>query len=301
MALQRAQKELETQGRDALRRAEERSKKFGEESERMSAIAREARTLAEQQVEDASEIGSIARQAYETSNEAYNMAREALEQQHQTGNQIRVLEAQVTEIGQKLITVNSLATQTLRDSTDAYNQALRIYQQAYSLEVPEVDHETLEDQAVKVTRDARRNQEDAQRLMAENEVKDKLVLGHEQKCLQHCCTHTGPSPRNSERESRASGPSFEGPSTAAASRLAACRHGRVQGEGQGGRRDGQQRAQGRRDHPRDLERSRRVVPGTHETGSHSTFCSPPQVSRTASQRTRRLPALPWSRLPLFKR
>ena len=46
--LQNAQKLLENDGREALRKAEERSKKFGEESEKMSAIAREARTLAEQ-------------------------------------------------------------------------------------------------------------------------------------------------------------------------------------------------------------------------------------------------------------
>ena len=47
-SLKTAQKMLENQGREALRKAEERSKKFGEESEKMSAIAREARTLAEQ-------------------------------------------------------------------------------------------------------------------------------------------------------------------------------------------------------------------------------------------------------------
>ena len=39
---------LDNQGRDALRKAQERSRKFGEESEKMSNIAREARTLAEQ-------------------------------------------------------------------------------------------------------------------------------------------------------------------------------------------------------------------------------------------------------------
>ena len=72
-------------------------------------------------------------------------------------------------MGKKLMTVQSLATQTLRDSTDAYNQALNILQQAKSLEVPEVDHATLEDQAVKVERDARRIQEEAQRLISENE------------------------------------------------------------------------------------------------------------------------------------
>ena len=57
------------------------------------------------------------------------MARQALEQQHYTANQIRVLEVQVSDMGEKLRTVQSLAGQTLRDSTDAYNQALNIYQQ----------------------------------------------------------------------------------------------------------------------------------------------------------------------------
>ena len=80
-------------------------------------------------MEDASEIASIAQQAYEISSDAYEMARQALEQQHYTANQIRVLEVQVTDMGEKLRTVQSLAGQTLRDSTEAYNQALNIYQQ----------------------------------------------------------------------------------------------------------------------------------------------------------------------------
>lgn len=45
--LKLAQRQLDIQGREALRRAQERSKKFGEESEKMTAIAREARTLAD--------------------------------------------------------------------------------------------------------------------------------------------------------------------------------------------------------------------------------------------------------------
>ena len=49
-SLKTAKRILEDEGRDALRLAEERSKKFGAESERMSAIAREARRLAEQWV-----------------------------------------------------------------------------------------------------------------------------------------------------------------------------------------------------------------------------------------------------------
>ena len=80
---------METQGREALRRAEERSKKFGDQSAQMSEIAREARTLAEQQVEDASEISSIAKQAYDISSEAYEMARAAMEQQQHTAQKVQ--------------------------------------------------------------------------------------------------------------------------------------------------------------------------------------------------------------------
>ena len=57
----------------------------------MSEIAREARTLAEQQVEDASEISSIAKQAYDISSEAYNMARDAMEQQHFTAQKVYLI------------------------------------------------------------------------------------------------------------------------------------------------------------------------------------------------------------------
>ena len=55
----------------------------------MSEIAREARTLAEQQVEDASEISSIAKQAYDISSEAYEMARAAMEQQQHTAQKVQ--------------------------------------------------------------------------------------------------------------------------------------------------------------------------------------------------------------------
>lgn len=167
-SLKNAERLLENQGREALRKAQERSKKFGEESEKMSAIAREARTLAEQQVEDASEIASIAEQAYKTSSDAYDMAYAAMQEQHDTENQIRVLESQVQSMGEKLRTVQSLAGQTHRDASEAYNTAINIYQQASSLEVPSVENEKFEDQANKVQREARRIREDAQRLIESN-------------------------------------------------------------------------------------------------------------------------------------
>ena len=65
------------------------------------------------------------------------MTQEALEQQIATGNEIRVLQENVMKMGQKLTKVQSLASNTLAESTDAYNQALELYRAAISLEVPE--------------------------------------------------------------------------------------------------------------------------------------------------------------------
>ena len=51
----------------------------------------------------------------------------------------------------KLRQVQSLASQTLKDSTDSYNLALNIYQQAIAMQVPDVNNQDLEDKASKVS------------------------------------------------------------------------------------------------------------------------------------------------------
>jgi chromosome segregation ATPase len=111
----------------------------------------------------------MATQAYDTASTAYNMARDALEQQHKTANQITVLEVQVADMGERMRAVQSLSAQTLRDASDTYNAALTVYQQAYALEVPRVDHAHLEESAAKVGREARRIGDEARKLIAENE------------------------------------------------------------------------------------------------------------------------------------
>ena len=50
----------------------------------------------------------------------------------------------------KLRSVQALSTRTLEDSTDSYNRALNIYQQALAMQVPTVDSQELEDKARKV-------------------------------------------------------------------------------------------------------------------------------------------------------
>ena len=119
-------------------------------------------------MEDASEIESIAKQALDTATDAYNMAYAAMEQQPTTGNQITVLEQQVQKMGDNLRLVQSLASQTSRDATEAYNTAINIYQQAKIMEVPKINELNIEKQANKVQQEAKRIKEEAERLIQSN-------------------------------------------------------------------------------------------------------------------------------------
>ena len=127
-------------------------------------------TLFSRQVEEASEIESIAKQASQTANDAYEMAYAAMEQQPTTGNQINILADQVQKMGENLRTVQSLATQTLQDASEAYNAAINIYQQAKIMEVPKIDEANIDKQANRVQQEAARIREEAERLIQENSI-----------------------------------------------------------------------------------------------------------------------------------
>merc|ERR1712086_835808 len=91
-----------------------------------------------------------------------------MEEQTKTGSQIKVLEEQVKIMGNKLRTVQSLASQTSRDANDAYNTAINIYQQAKSIEVPSIDEENIEKQANRVQEEAIQIKQEANRLIDSN-------------------------------------------------------------------------------------------------------------------------------------
>ena len=93
----KAKNQMDVDGREALRKAEEIARQFGKGNEQMSELAGKARRLAEEQHESASEIESIAKQANKISNEAYSKARSALEEQVDTANTIQVLQARLRQ------------------------------------------------------------------------------------------------------------------------------------------------------------------------------------------------------------
>ena len=98
------------------------------------------------------------------------MAYAAMEQQPTTGNQINILADQVQKMGENLRTVQSLATQTLQDASEAYNAAIKIYQEAKIMEVPKIDEGNIDKQANRVQQEAERIREEAERLIQENSM-----------------------------------------------------------------------------------------------------------------------------------
>ena len=88
--LETAQSYLETEGTEALQRAVERSLKFGQQSERMSQTARDARLAAEALEDAAKAIEVTAQMALNMSTSAYNLARDAVDQQKNTSHEIGI-------------------------------------------------------------------------------------------------------------------------------------------------------------------------------------------------------------------
>ena len=88
--LKTTQRYLETEGAEALQRAIERSEKFGQQSERMSQTARDARVAVDALEEAASAIELTAQTALNTSTNAYNLARDAVDQQKNTSQEIGI-------------------------------------------------------------------------------------------------------------------------------------------------------------------------------------------------------------------
>merc|ERR1711971_1417394 len=84
---------------------------------------------------------------------------------------IEALKTQLNLMKDKLKTVQSLSTDTLNDASEAYEQALNIYQQVYSLDVPNVakDKKKLEEQATRIKTEAKRIKKDGERLIQENQ------------------------------------------------------------------------------------------------------------------------------------
>merc|ERR1719189_1805496 len=168
VTLGRAQQQLEVDAREALRVAQERARRFGEGSERMTGIAGRARELADQQARDADDMKKRAEAALEMASNANQLARDALDEQVKKAERISMLRTHLEQLEGKLSTVQSLSLATLNDATDAYNRALNIYQEAFNLDPSSGDTSRMLKEVDGMREKAGTVRSTADRLLAEN-------------------------------------------------------------------------------------------------------------------------------------
>ncbi|XP_013774278.1 laminin subunit gamma-1-like [Limulus polyphemus] len=174
-ALANARRYLETEGLDALEKAKERSDKFGQQSHRMSEIAREARHRADEHQEEAVVIERLAEEALNTSTEAYQLAKGMIDMQDETRDEIRRLRNQLDDTADLLQETKDIAQEAQDESNKAYDDALDIYTDASSVTIPDVDVPRMKDKAQYIIEEARKIRGNADGLIEDNqELMDKI-------------------------------------------------------------------------------------------------------------------------------
>ena len=170
--LKQSRSQLDEEGKEALRRAEEMARKMGAGNAKITDVAQRARKLAAEQSENASEVESIALQAKEESENAYKKAMSAMEEQTHNQNKIQQLKTRLKEMDEDLIQVQSDSVAILSSASDSYDEAMQNRLLALRLEVPEVADSgpgSIREKAEKISKDAQRIRDEAERLMQENE------------------------------------------------------------------------------------------------------------------------------------
>ncbi|KAL1415178.1 hypothetical protein MTO96_029694 [Rhipicephalus appendiculatus] len=163
--LMQAQKYLEDEAQNALKRALERSDRYGQQSEMMSQIARDARQLADRHESDAQEIANLAADALNTSLEARAIAEGALSTQDKTESEIYLLKNRMREIMDLMLRTKKMAEEAREEVRKAYDDALRVLSEATSVQMPVIDIEELSRRAQEIIDEAARIQKEADELL----------------------------------------------------------------------------------------------------------------------------------------
>uniref|UniRef100_A0A6A7FTH6 Laminin subunit gamma-1-like isoform X1 n=3 Tax=Hirondellea gigas TaxID=1518452 RepID=A0A6A7FTH6_9CRUS len=159
---------LEVQGNAALNTAMARSTEFGQQSARMSQLARNARQMADSQEEQASHIEEIAYDARNTSQEAFLLGRKAFDDQEDISSVIEDLMNKMAGLENRHNSTMSRARESLAKASVVYDEALFLSTTASSISLPNIDVPELKKKAENIEQRARRIKEELDALVQAN-------------------------------------------------------------------------------------------------------------------------------------
>lgn len=155
-ALTSARRFLETEGRNALEKAKQRSDKFGQQSVRMSEIARESRNLADKHEQEAKLVEDLSKEALNISDTAYRLAKDALETQEANRNEINKLRSQLDDTTDLLLRTKKMSDEAKKEAGKAHSDALTMYTDINAIVVPKLDSDKYKQDAIEIIEQAKR-------------------------------------------------------------------------------------------------------------------------------------------------
>ncbi|ODN05380.1 Laminin subunit gamma-1 [Orchesella cincta] len=168
-ALKAAQRFLDSDGKEALEKAQEKSEEHGQQRNLMSELARQARLLAEEHEEEAQKMEKIGAAAVNTSNEAYKVAWDSLGQQRNASAEAQALQHSIQEIENEVKSTRVRAENALEAAKAAYNNALDMFKDATSLSLPTIDLKSIKEQAQEAKKQAESLKQTVSSLLQERE------------------------------------------------------------------------------------------------------------------------------------
>ncbi|XP_012279283.1 laminin subunit gamma-1 [Orussus abietinus] len=173
--LTEAEDYLATDGATALVDARARAEQVGQQNLQMTAIAQEARVLADLNTNEAKKIHLLAEQARNTSLEAYNLAKKAISKYSNISDEIRDLENELEVLEDRFEEVKNLSSIAAAKSSAASQEALNIL--IVDLTLPSINIEELKSQVEEVNNEGLKIKEQAQLLLDENDATIKEMQG----------------------------------------------------------------------------------------------------------------------------
>ncbi|KAF7284665.1 hypothetical protein GWI33_021849 [Rhynchophorus ferrugineus] len=179
-----AEETFEVQARKALAEARERSKIVGQQSQRMTNIAHEARAMADLLDEQADALNIESKEAKNKSIEAYEKVKRVHAIQQNVSAEARILQGEVTAAELKLNRTKDFTEHVSDEAYQIKNAALGLLNDVNNLIIPEADVPTLRQQSNDLRDEAYRLNNKTRELFDDSEnirnsIADKAEWGSE--------------------------------------------------------------------------------------------------------------------------
>ncbi|XP_055378436.1 laminin subunit gamma-1 [Condylostylus longicornis] len=139
---------LNNEGETALQKARDKANKFGEQSEQISEISREARAIADELESQAELDLKNATDAHAAAQKAYDLAKNAINLQKNISDELRTdMRLELDSLKASLGSTSQLTKEALRKASESFDAALELFTNVNRMEIPEINTQHLKDLA----------------------------------------------------------------------------------------------------------------------------------------------------------